>query len=348
MPDPQSILNILSGRSRGLGPTVVRTAARGVEPFYSGAMRVRNALFNTGIKHSHALARPVVSVGNLTTGGTGKTPVVQWLCEQLIARGHHPAVLLRGYRSAGGISDEAELYRQNKRIEVEPDPDRVRAAARVLARSPDTSVFVLDDGFQHRRVKRDLDIVLVDASNPFGFGHLLPRGLLREPIAGIARAHVIVITRATDDVKPLVTRLRKLNALAPIYICRHRITCLLDPQDASTRLDVNERVLAFAGVGNPESFAERLRADLMLTNVTLDASISDHHPYSIVDLNRIVSLGAFDAWVTTEKDFVKIRRLESIPITRLLRAQLRIDFADGHADELMGLIMDRIDVRKTV
>jgi tetraacyldisaccharide 4'-kinase len=352
MSDPQAILNILSGRSRGPGAMIVRSVTRAIEPLYISAMRVRNGLFNTGIKRTYSLGRPVISVGNITTGGTGKTPVVQWLCEQLIQQGHRPAVLLRGYKQINGISDEAELYRYNQKIEVEPDANRVRAAGRVLKRAPDTTVFILDDGFQHRRVRRDVDIVLIDATNPFGFNHVLPRGLLREPATGLTRADIVIVTRATHSLKPQVTsltaRLRQFNPTAPIYLCQHRITGLTDMHDSNVMLNKDDRVLAFAGIGNPQAFAGQLREDLMLKHVTLDESFADHHAYCVNDLKRISQSGDYDAWVTTEKDYVKISRLHSMPLLRLLRAQLRIDFADGHAEELLMWISNRLRVLKSI
>ena len=147
----------------------------------------------------HRLPHPTISVGNITTGGTGKTPVVRWLAERLQEQGRRPAVLMRGYRSEGGISDEQSLLQQQlPEIPVIANPDRVRGAADATQKQNDIDTFILDDGFQHRRVHRDFDLVLIDATAPFGFGHILPRGSLREPLSGLRRANALLITRSSQ------------------------------------------------------------------------------------------------------------------------------------------------------
>ena len=203
---------------------------RAAEPVYSGIMAARNRVFDAGIGVKR-LPRPVVSIGNVTAGGTGKTPVVRWLCEQLRSLGHNPAVLLRGYKSVDGVSDEQRLLHSllnppgGAPVIVRANPDRFAGGSDVLRERPGTDVFVLDDGFQHRRLARDFDLVLINAAEPFGFGHVHPRGLLRESLRGLGRADAVLITLA-DAVAALAleaieSRVRQFHADIPIYHASH-------------------------------------------------------------------------------------------------------------------------------
>src|SRR5205814_1694442 len=192
----------------------------------------RNSSYSRGILRSARAARPVISVGNITTGGTGKTPVVRWLASRLRDQGKHVAILLRGYKSAGAAgSDERELLDRllnastsDNPVIVHANPDRVAGAAETLQKHPDVDVFVLDDGFQHRRLQRDFDLVLIDATNPFGFGHVLPRGLLREPLGGLGRASALLITRCDQVAHEALGQVeQKLKWFAPAAPVLHSI-----------------------------------------------------------------------------------------------------------------------------
>ena len=332
-----TFLSIISGHRRGPAAALARAGLSLIEPAYASVAGVRNKLFNIGAKGSHALGRPTISVGNLTTGGTGKTPIVQWLATTLLAHGRRPAVLLRGYRSAGGVSDEAELYRQIDGLGVEPDPDRVAAAARVLARSPLTDVFLLDDGFQHRRVRRDLDVVLIDASNPFGHGHVLPRGLLREPAAGLARADVVVITRAEYLQPQTMATLRRLNPTAPILHCRLSIRRFVDRRGNPVEAAALKGCVAVAGIGNPQAFFDQLPSLGVWADEHL--ALADHETFDDATLHRLgtkVSRGR--PLLVTEKDFVKLARRPAAGEWPIVRAMLEVDFADGDAEILLGRV----------
>ena len=172
----QVVRRVISGEQRGLGARLLRGAMRLIEPIYTAVVASRNQGYTTGIITSKRAARPVVSVGNITTGGTGKTPVVRWLSHRLRENGMHPAVLLRGYKSkAGSRSDEEQLLDEllnasdaSAPVVVHAQPDRFAGSEAVLREHPDVDVFILDDGFQHRRLQRDFDLVLIDATNPFG------------------------------------------------------------------------------------------------------------------------------------------------------------------------------------
>ena len=324
-------MDILSGRARGAGATILRGALSLVEPFYVATMRLRNVAYDRGIFKSHPLPRPTISVGNVTTGGTGKTPVVQWLAEQLIARGLHPAILLRGYRAhvTGGSDEQTMLAEQfGSRASVIANPDRVAGAQQAMRRNPTPDVFILDDAFQHRRAQRQFDLVLIDATNPFGFGHVLPRGLLREPISGVRRADAILITRCNDSTTTLETQLRRHNPRAPIYHSSHQIR---DVDQLNGR-----RVYVFCGIGNPQSFMQQF-------DPVEVATFPDHHAYTNRDMeliNQAAAAFGADIMVTTEKDWVKVRSLpaarEGLPIWR---AKLEIQFQGDEGQQLLNQVL---------
>lgn len=338
----RDLIAILSGETKGATASLARAGLALVEPLYASATRARNTLFDRGLKPAVALGRPTVSVGNLTTGGTGKTPVVQWLAKQFIDAGRRPAVLLRGYKSKNGLSDEAELYRQTDGVDVEADPDRVRGAAAVLKRSRDVDVFLLDDGFQHRRAKRDFDLVLIDATNPFGHDHVLPRGLLREPPAGLARADAILITHANDRDDALVARIRTLNPTAPIYRCRHVVRGLIDADGDVLDPATLGPAAGVAGIGNPDAFFDEIETNLSLP-LARRLALPDHAAFDVAMIDRLnASQGGVRTVVVTEKDWVKLRRHAGSLRPAVARAVLDLDFADGDADALWRQVSNAV------
>ena len=191
----------------GLGASVMRGLLRGPAWLYGRGMAIRNAYYNKWALPIW-LEAPVISVGNLTVGGTGKTPMTLWLCRRMLERGRKPAVLSRGYKATrGGIADEILMLSQCcPEAVVVAHPNRA-AAGRLAIAEYQAGAIILDDGFQHRRVGRDLDIVLIDATLPFGYEHLLPRGLLREPVHSLRRAEAVVVTR-----RPCICSIRRTRA----------------------------------------------------------------------------------------------------------------------------------------
>ncbi|MDB5326310.1 MAG: lpxK [Phycisphaerales bacterium] len=343
MPSERDFLAILSGHTKGRKASLTRGCLRCIEPFYATATRARNKLFDHGVKAAVDLGRPTVSVGNLTTGGTGKTPVVQWLAKRLLETGRHPAVLLRGYKAEDGVSDEAELYKQIDGLEVEANADRVAGAAAVLKRSPQVDVFLLDDAFQHRRAKRDFDLVLIDATNPFGHEHVLPRGLLREPPSGLKRADAVLITHASDRHDKLLERLRSLNATAPIYQCRHSVCRLVDKDGRVLDIAGLSPAAGVAGIGNPDAFFDEIGHHLRLP-LKRRLALPDHAAYNAELVEYLnAELANVRTLVTTEKDWVKLRRHAGKLRPTVARAVLQLDFADGAADALFKQITDAID-----
>lgn len=323
-----TLRNIVSGRRRGAQASAARVGLTALAGPYAAAVAARNRMFDLGLRRATSMGRPTLSVGNLTAGGTGKTPIVIDLVRRLRALGHCPAVLLRGYAAAGdAASDETlELRRALPGVRVEANPDRLAGAAAVLAASAATSAFVLDDGFQHRRAARDVDLVLIDATCPFGYGYLLPRGLLREPVSGLRRADAVVITRA-DRVEDATLRdiereVERITGRPPVARAAHRWNGFVsgDAGDAveggatAAAEDIQalrgRRVVGACGLGNPEAFHAMLHEHV--AEVAAFVPAADHHAWSAGELRelfRVARREGADVLVTTEKDWVKWRVL---------------------------------------
>ena len=342
----QQALQAMSGEGTSLKAGCLRAALTAAVPGYALGNALRSAGFATGIKRTHALGRPTVSVGNLTTGGTGKTPMVGWVVSQLLEQGHHPCILLRGYR--GGDEAAEHQARWGERVRVEPNPDRVAAAGVALAEDPSITCFVLDDGFQHRRAQRDLDLVLIDATNPWGYGHLLPRGLMREPRSVLKRASEVIVTRSDQAGSEALSKLDKeitaLTGKPPIARAEHAWAGLVDADgdvhDLSLLKDLP--VMGVVGIGNPSAFEATLNQHAK--QVLHCEALSDHHGYTRKQLLRFIDLAitaGAQAIVTTEKDWVKWASLleddkVEVPI---YRAALVMRFRDG-AEALAGLLSE--------
>jgi tetraacyldisaccharide 4'-kinase len=290
---------------------------------YAAAVGARSLAYAVGLVTPASLPRPVVSVGNLVAGGTGKTPFVAWLAGALRAAGASPGVLSRGYgpRPEGSpLSDEGTVLADllGPGVPQVEDPDRRRGGRALLERHPGTDVVLLDDGFQHRRVARDLDVVLVDATDPFGGGRLLPRGRLREPVRALRRAHVVVLTR-TERVPPedVVRSRAEARRVAPeveVLLARTRPVSLVAPDGSRLPLEVlrGARVALQAGIGNPAAF-EGAVADAG-GEVVARRFLRDHHrpgPDEGEALRRLAANA--DLVVVTRKDLVKLRTLPDLP-----------------------------------
>lgn len=340
-------------RNDHAGPTarLVRALLGILEIPYALLMRTRNRLYDQNLLPSGPLGRATISIGNLTTGGTGKTPLVRWLAEQLHQRGWHPAVLLRGYAARHGMGDEEAELRTllsstlGDGALVQAGPSRLASARRVLTDHPQVDLFLLDDAFQHRRARRDMDLVLINAAEPFGFGHVLPRGLLREPLCGLQRADAIILTR-TDAVSPdglqsIIRTLRTYNPSAPIYRTLHTITGWIDPAGAFHPPDAiqNQPISLFCGIGDPASFERLVRS--MGAIIAGTCFFPDHHPYTRQDLNQLAARAPL--LVTTEKDWVKIAPLIShTNPPPIWRARLALQWLDDDDHKLLSRIESRM------
>lgn len=304
---------------------------------YRAGVGVRNAMYDRGVRRSQPLGAPTLSVGNLTVGGTGKTPVSAWLAQEVLRRGHRPAILLRGYGA-----DEPEVHRRlTPGALVVPDADRIRGAAR--ARAEGAQIFVLDDGFQHRRVLRDLDLVLVAAEQGVP-RRLLPAGPLREPAEGIARASALVVTRKSAtlaEAAAVATAWSHFTRGIPIIICAlpldalHSMAPAGDPVPLETL--VGQRILAVAGVGDPTAFADQLRA--AGAEVTL-AAYPDHAPFTDAEVRALSERAdGFDRVVCTLKDAVKVGARWPRSAPRLWYLSQRVVIERG--GEALASLLDR-------
>jgi len=286
---------------------------------FSLLIRLRAALYRWRVLPSYRAPVPVISVGNLAVGGTGKTPVTDYLVKLLLARGLRVAVVSRGYGGAGvegeglvsngsgpiagpaAAGDEPYLLaRRNPRALVLVNPRRRDAVAAAVRQGAE--VVILDDGFQHLAVARDLDIVLLDAARPFGNGRVLPAGRLREPLAALNRADLLLLTRYSGGALP------SLPVVKPILCCRHQLAAeVFDLKGEPRPLAelAGRRVVAFAGIADPQAFFAALSACGMVLVATFP--LPDHTCYGGELLAQLgAAAGAADCLVTTEKDGVKL------------------------------------------
>lgn len=316
---------------------------------YTAGVACRNRRFERRPERVHCAPVPVISVGNVTTGGTGKTPLVIALVQRLQALGRRPAVLTRGYRAPPGRdSDEViELRESLPGAAIVVNPDRV-AGAREAVRVQAADCLVLDDGFQHRRLARDLDLVAIDALDPWGGGWTLPSGRLREPLSALRRAHLLVITRANQvDGSVLSGIQRRLDLLAPQA---RTIRASVEPvamvyADGRTA-DVAELayhlVLPVCAIGNPGTFLRTVA--LHAGCVSRPLAFRDHHRYRPRDVRRILARARrerADLVVVTRKDWSKLAFLwpagePSAPRLARLDVRLALDDPDGILDAALA------------
>jgi len=300
---------------RGVGPAAARTALAPAELLFRLGAAARAAMYDAAILRAHALGLPALCVGNLTVGGTGKTPVAAWACAELRRRGARPALLIRG---VGG--DEPRVHALlNPDVPVLADPNRVRGAARAAAGGADA--LVLDDAFQHRRAHRDVDLVLVSAERFAGSARLLPAGPYREALGALERASLVVVTRksaaatrAAEVADTLAGRAGRPE-VAVVYLAVDALrawSAAPEPHGAAAARELGSLrgtdVLAVAGVGDPAAFASQLAAAGAAVEL---ARFRDHHAYTPADAAALAARAAGSGAgarliVTTLKDAVKL------------------------------------------
>lgn len=307
---------------------------------YGKIIDLRNALYDRGVFETHDLGARTISIGNITTGGTGKTPLVAYVANVLHARGEKVCILTRGYGRENSkqrvlVSDGEKILVDVRQAGDEPlelaqkllgkaiviaDGDRV-AAAEWANRKFGVTTFVLDDGFQHRKAKRDLDVVCVDATNPFGGGQMFPTGRLRELVANLSRADVIVITRANlvdpSVIADLKFEISRAAPYASVFVSANAI--------ANAEQLVGKGVFAFAGIGNPESFFALLRQNNI--DVVGTRIFADHHKYSpsdAADINSAARSANANILANTQKDAVKLSdvKFEIPPISVVIETEI--------------------------
>jgi tetraacyldisaccharide 4'-kinase len=287
---------------------------------YGAAVRARVWMYQKGWLKQRRLKAPVISVGNLTVGGTGKTPMVIWLAEKFLADGKRVAILSRGYLGSNGTSDEIELmkFRLQGRVAFGVGKNRFAAGQRVEAQQP-VDIFLLDDGFQYLQLARDLDILLMDASRPMQGELLLPAGRLREPLRAMSRANLVVFTRA-ETVPGTFEAIERLSQF-PVFVSVTRLSGFRRFGSDSS-LQSKEEIgagpfFAFCGLGNPDAFLRDLRNWGLA--VCGQAIFPDHYRYGerdIVTIEQAAKQAGANAFVTTEKDAQNLlgRKFEETPL----------------------------------
>ncbi len=382
---------IISGRRRDARARVARPLLRLASLGYGTAVRTRNALYDLNVLQVHRVDAAVFCVGNLTTGGTGKTPFVAWLVKYLQGKGLRVAILTRGYKSnvrathASPLPDHAdepaELAAACPGAPIIVNPDRVAGAEEAItmcetangrtgeranagtspiprfAHSPIPAsdqrsssgdgplVLVMDDGFQHRRLARNLDILTIDATEPFGYGRLLPAGLLREPLGGLRRAHAVVLTRcdqvAAEALGRIESTIRNINPSLVIARSSHAPSAVrrADGSESGPAELKNKATFAFCGIGNPDGFLRTLES--CGCRIVGKRILDDHQAYSdalLADLHAQAKASGAELLLTTQKDWTKIRPL-NLPSPPPALAYLVIELGlAGGAETLTALI----------
>lgn len=316
-------LSMISGARRDWRALCLKPCLGFLSLFYGAGVAVRNRLFDWRLKQPYSVDVPVISLGNLTTGGTGKTPLVAYLSQWFHSQGVPLALLSRGYRALPGEVNDEKLLLDRLCPEVPhyQNPDRCASAAQAIAVG--ARLLILDDGFQHRRLARDLDIVLIDAVNPWGYDYLLPRGLLRESKSGLKRAGFVLLTRVDQcdaaALERLTTEVKRFVPAERIAQVRFSPQRLLNVAGETRELEevVGKQVWGFCAIGNPEGFRQTIvDAGGQVCGMRVFA---DHHHYTKVELQEVgvqAERAGAELILTTAKDLVKIseQRLSGIPV----------------------------------
>jgi tetraacyldisaccharide 4'-kinase len=330
---------------------------------YRFVVFLRRLLFDRGFFKQHKTAVAVISVGNLTVGGTGKTPMVIMLAQRLQAKGFRPAVLSRGYDSkatspvnivsdwerilmnGAEAGDEPVLIaRSVKGVPVLTGAERILTAAAAVERLS-ADVLILDDGFQHRQIARNIDIVLLDSANPFGNGLLFPAGPLREPLNALKRADMLVVTGTYDDVTAPLPIVLSDGVHAPVFKCYYQPRNLLHGARETAfppELVKGKKICAFAGIGNPMAFEKTLRS--LGANVAVFIPFPDHHRYTEQDVGLIDEKARqcrAEMIVTTEKDKIKLEGFEAF-FRDLYTLRVEMEFLSGR-DDFERLLLEKIE-----
>jgi tetraacyldisaccharide 4'-kinase len=327
-------------------PPTLRWLLRPLSLLYREVVRIRVWMYGKGVLRQRHLQTPVISVGNLTVGGTGKTPMVIWLAERFLAQGQRVAVLSRGYKGSAGTSDEIELmkYRLQGRVLFGVGKNRYQHALQLEQKGVD--IFLLDDGFQHLQLARDVNILLMDSSQPLGNELLLPVGSLREPLSEMGRADVLVFTR-TETIPSAQGAIAKLEDY-PVFAAATRLLGFRRYGTGEQLLPLKQigagPFFAFCGIGNAGAFF----SDLKNWNVPCAGTkaFPDHHRYGADDAAEIRGAARGSgacALVTTEKDAQNLRGAKFADFQLYIAV---IEFEITKEDLFWAAIQRRLDARK--
>ncbi len=313
---------------------------------YGCCVALRNRYYEreSSVKH---VGCPVISVGNVTAGGVGKTPFVRWIARLMLEHDRQPVIAMRGYGARNGepSDEQAEHAQQLPRVDVLANPDRLGALSSYLIEHQNTDCVLLDDGFQHRQVHRDLNIVLIDATRSTLNDRLLPAGYLREPLGNLKRADAVIITHADSTDDEMAQAVERRHGKAPLAWSRHIWPHLRlfvpprDEQEVGTDWLRGKKVLTMLGVGNPRPIVDQLQE--LGARITTCIPVRDHQRYTAEMMHRVRrSAEGAEALVVTGKDWVKASRLidlEAWPVPIVVPA-LEIDIFSG-AEALSELIL---------
>ena len=343
---------LVSGQSTGVIASALRLLLNVAAFFYGLGISLRNWLFDEGQAVTTAglvtsdrtqVAVPVISVGNITVGGTGKTPFVIWLCNLFREQNVNCAILTRGYKAATGENDEPGMLAKNcPGTAVVINPDRLAGAIEAVKKHR-AQVLIMDDGFQHRRLHRDIDIVTIDAMLPFGYGRLLPAGLLREPVSALKRAQAAIITRcdlvSRNNLAELMAAINRINPNLIAAQTIHSPVCATSGKRQIPLEELkNKKTFIFCGIANPDAFIATV--GLVGANITGSKVYDDHHSYTTGDVEGIyrdAARSGAEMILTTEKDYNKIDLPDSSPALELTYLAVRLQFIEGQ-DRIRELI----------
>lgn len=361
--DESQFLRLVRGESRGAGPSLARLGLSGLAVGYRLGAASRALTYDRGWAKTVQAPIPIISIGNLTLGGVGKTPMVEWTARWHRRQGVRVAILSRGYGAGRqGLNDEGLVLEQNL-PDVPHLQGRDRSALATIASEELLSqVAILDDGFQHRRLRRDLDVVLLDALDPFGLNRLFPRGLLREPISALRRADLVILSRADliteHERNEIFGRARRAAPNARWAEARHAPQDLINASGQSQPLDFalgaagelpssasSHRIASFCGIGNPEGFRRTLAK--VHAPVIAFRAFPDHHDYQSSDVSSLARWAAeqrASLVLTTQKDLVKLQvdALGSIPLFAL---RIGWEFLEGQelVEEALARLLPAVE-----
>ncbi|MEW6714545.1 MAG: tetraacyldisaccharide 4'-kinase [Nitrospirota bacterium] len=329
-------------------------------------MGLLSGIYGIGLRIARLLKKPkklpykVISIGNITLGGTGKTPAVIALAEEAKKRGFHPCILTRGYK--GNAKDPCFVTKgEEPLLNVSQAGDEAYLMSEALSRVPiikcidryeggmfainsklltltSRLIFILDDGFQHWSLHRDKDIVLIDATNPFDNGKLFPEGKLREPLSALKRADIVVLSK-TDmadkkRISACISKIKRYNADVPIYASSHKPAALINASGKAESIDKlkERRVYAFSGIANPSHFEILLRS--MGAEIVRSNRFRDHHHYPQSDIDKMIKEAEGLDIITTEKDMVKLKG-RSLP-DNIFALRIKFAIEGNFYDDIFG------------
>ncbi len=342
----QYIYQVATDQKQGVLAFLVGVMLKLLSYIFFFLSSIRFLGYQKGLLKSNSLGKPVISIGNLTLGGVGKTPIVEQIARHLKDKKFKVVILTRGYKG-GTQGDEVKMLEENlENVVVLAGANRYHRAVTYLEKN-DVDVFILDDGFQHLKLERDLDVVAIDAMDPWGNGSLLPRGILREAISSIKRADVVLITKSDlgeRNLNNIKSKLHEVGCQVPVVLSTHSPQCYLDVKtQASYELGhfQSDKVCLISSIGRPEAFEATLKGEV--GRVEKSFRFMDHYDYAESDIRTILNFCKdhdIQTIITTQKDAVKLKRWSSLfsEGIRCVYLKINISFLEGK-----DFLFERVD-----